>query len=352
MRVPGRGGELVPGSRVSLVTHCPGNAASRLSLLLLSSEKLGMGTVWDALQSLGTGRQVQRAPPSGRVWGAVGPAGSHSSSTAFSAPSSAPRFPPPCMGRGSCGLCRAGVGPGRRLGTGEVRLLAEGGSLSSAVWVSACPSWSLRPLPGPTQWPLRAPNSYLGPQGDHGAEWPGARATSLCVPGVGLDVPLGWGAREQCHHPAPTAGCSATGPARKASQRLCARACPALQGQVENVNGPEDTNPASSGPGTPDAAPRLGAVGAAGHTPRPRGPWAATPELGQEQSQAQVLALMEAVSLRVRPLQMPHPQKFRAAGTGREAPSLKLSTSSQARPTPSFVAAESCPERWSQPGAR
>lgn len=41
------------------------------------------------------------------------------------------------------------------------------------------------------------------------------------------------------------------------------------------------------------------------------GPWAATPELRLEQSLAKVLALMEAVSLQVRPLQMPHPQKFR-----------------------------------------
>lgn len=75
----------------------------------------------------------------------------------------------------------------------------------------------------------------------------------LIHPGcLGLDVPLDWDAWEQHHHPAPTAGCSATGPARKASQRLRARACPALQGQVENVNGSEDTNPASPGPGAPE----------------------------------------------------------------------------------------------------
>lgn len=46
-------------------------------------------------------------------------------------------FPPTSHGPGSCGLCQAGISPGRRLGTGEVRLLAEGGSLSSAVWLPA-----------------------------------------------------------------------------------------------------------------------------------------------------------------------------------------------------------------------
>lgn len=86
------------------------------------------------------------------------------------------------------------------------------------------------------------------------------------------------------------------------------------------MNGPEDTNPASPGPGAPDAAPWPGVVGLQATLPAP-GPWAATPELGPEQSLAQVLALMEAVSLRVRPLQMPHPQKFR-----QQAPAGRLLT--------------------------
>lgn len=89
------------------MTHCKGTLSWECSFWavpLLSSEKLGMG-LWDALQAPGavptspraggqglegTVRQVQRAPPSGRIWDTLGPAGSHSSSTAFSAQSSAP----------------------------------------------------------------------------------------------------------------------------------------------------------------------------------------------------------------------------------------------------------------------
>lgn len=145
-------------------------------------------------------------------------------------------------------------------------------------------------------------------------------------------------------HPTPTAGLLLTGSTWKVWQGLCARACP---DQVENVNRPEGANPMSPGPGTPGCCPLAMSCGdCRPHAPT-RGPWAATPELGHKQSQAQVLAAMEAVSQQVRPLQMPHPQKFRAASRrAREAPHLHCSQSPRLQQRP-----KSRLECWSQPGA-
>lgn len=178
------------------VIHCPGDAAALGCPL--SSEKLGwgpsggccrsLGQCWPRLTGgqglVGTVRQVQRALPLGRVWGAVGPAQSHSSSTASLAQSprtsqvealqepdcpprsAVPGQPQPQLVQplppGSCGprvlwSLPSRHWPWQETGHRPGQLLAEGGSLSSAAWMSACPPWSLGPLPGPTQWPLRAP---------------------------------------------------------------------------------------------------------------------------------------------------------------------------------------------------
>lgn len=59
--------------------------------------------------------------------------------------------------------------PWQETGHRQGQLFAEGGSLSSAVWVSACPPWSLGPLPGPTV--ASQGSSYLGHKVSTGAEW-------------------------------------------------------------------------------------------------------------------------------------------------------------------------------------
>lgn len=95
---------------------------------------------------------------------------------------------------------------------------------------------------------------------------------------------------------------------------------------MENVNGPEDTGPASPGLAHRDCSMARELWGLQASHPH-QGPLTATPELGLLQSQPQGLALTEAVRQQVRPLQMPHPQKFWAAGRqAREAPAPKLFT--------------------------